>query len=817
MPCYDGIGRTWDKKQGEVDTGLTFGNLLRRHRESANLTQEALAARTGLTAQAISLLERGERRRPQKYTVEKLAEALGLAGEEFVRFEAAARSSSTRRTPAQPPLQDLPKPPTLLIGRDHEVTSVARLLHREEVRLLTLTGPGGVGKTRLALEVAERSREAFTDGVVFVPLAPLRDAALLPSVLAETLGIKEVAGQALPETLMQRLQDRQMLLGLDNFEHLLTAAPVVGELVGRCTQLTVLVTSRAPLHLSGEHQFPVPPLPLPDVATQSPARVLEQSTPAMELFRQRAQAVMPNFELTTTNAATVARICRRLDGLPLAIELAAARVKLFPPQALLARLDRGLHLLAGGARDLPERQQTLRDTVAWSYDLLKPAEQALFRRLAVFAGGCTLEAVEDVCGSEAEEQVESSVLEALASLVDNSLLVSLSGSSTFQEEDEEPRFTMLETIREYALERLEASGEVEEAQRKHAHYYLALAEAAQPQASGRWNEEGEWWSKFTRIEREHDNLRAAMGWAIRIREVETGARLAIALWGFWLERGYLSDGRRWMETLLAPDRVEDQSGETPHALPARTKAYLLHAAGVLASVQGDYDHAAALHEEAMSVHREMGHNKGVSMSLRALGIVAYERGDYERAVRLHEQSLALAREFDTTFGVAWSLRALAAAVREQGDLSRARMLLEESLALSRGEEHAWNIAHALASLGRLECEVGEHAQASRLYEESLELARRMGVNHTILPCLEGLARVAVAQGGMERAARLWGAAAALREDMGWPLPPAKRVEHDSAVAAAREALGEEVFAATWARGHELPLEKAITGALSSDE
>jgi predicted ATPase len=703
-----------------------------------------------------------------------------------------------------------------LIGRDHEATSVVRLLLSEQVHLLTLTGPGGVGKTRLALEVAGRSRNAFANGVAFVPLAPLRDAALFPSVLAQTLGIKEVAGEAPRQTLVQHLRDRQMLLVLDNFEHLPTAAPVVAALVGACPKLTALVTSRAPLHLSGEHQFPVPTLPLPDVASQSPARVLKQSTPALELFRQRAQAVMPTFELTDTNAATVARICRRLDGLPLAIELAAARVKLFPPQALLARLDRGLHLLAGGARDLPERQQTLRDTVAWSYDLLNPAEQALFRRLAVFAGGCTLEAVEDVCGSEAEEQVESSVLEALASLVDNSLLVSLSGSSTFQEEDEEPRFTMLETIREYALERLEASGEVEEAQRKHAHYYLALAEPAQPQASGRWNE-GEWWWGFTRIEREHDNLRAALGWTVRNREVETGARLAIALWWFWLERGYLSDGRRWMAALLAPDRVEGQSGETPHALPALTKAYLLHVAGVLASAQGDYDHAAALYEEAMSVYREMGHNKGVGASLRALGIVAYERGDYDRAVRLHQQALALNREFGTTFGIAWSLRALADAVREQGDLSRARMLLEESLALSRDKEHAWNIARTLASLGSVECEVGEHAQASRLYEESLELARRMGVNHTILPCLEGVARVAVAQGRMERAARLWGAAAALREDMGWPLPPAKRVEHDSAVAAAREALGEVVFAGAWARGHALPLDEAITDTVNNVE
>ena len=799
----------------DADTELSFGDLLRRYRDSAKLTQEDLAARTGLTPQAIGLLERGKRRRPHSYTVGKLAEGLELTGSERARFESAARSSSARHKTDSPSHYNLPIPPTSLIGRDEEVTTVAHLLlHRMEMRLLTVTGPGGVGKTRLALEVAQRSRETFADGVVFVPLAPLRDAALLPSVLAETLGIKEVAGQALLETLTRHLQDRQVLLVLDNFEHLPTAAPVVGELVGRCPQLTVLVTSRAPLRLGGERQFPVPPLPLPDTASQSPANSLELS-PAVELFRQRAQAVLPTFELSATNAAMVARMCRRLDGLPLAIELAAARVKLFSPQALLARLERGLQLLTGGARDLPERQQTLRDTIAWSYELLDGREQALFRRLAVFAGGFTLEAVEDVCGSGAEEQVASNVLETVASLVDNSLLVSLSESSTSQE-GEEPRFTMLETIREYALERLTSSDEVEEAQRKHAQYFLALAEAAQLEAS-KQRDEGEWGSKFTRLEREHDNLRAALSWAVQNLEAETGARLAIALWWFWIERSYLSDGRRWMEAVLALDGAGGQRGEAPHALPARTKAYLLQVAGILAMAQGDHDHAVALHEEGMSVYREMGHKKGVSASLRELGFVAYEQGDYERAVRLHEESLTLAREFATTFGIAWSLRALADAVRGQGDLRRARMLLEESLALSRGKEHAWGIARTLASLGSVACEAGEYARALRLYEESLELGRRMGLKHTILLCLEGLARVAVAQGRMERAARLCGTTAALREDMGWPLPPVKRDEHERTVAAAREALGEEAFAAAWVRGHTLPLEDAITDTLNNGE
>ena len=795
-----------------MDTGPAFGDLLRRRRDAAGLTQEDLADRTGLTSQAISLLERGERRRPQRYTVRKLAEALGLEGRELAEFESASRGASARRRTSEASLRALPAPSTPLVGREEEVAAVAGLVAHEEVRLLTLTGPGGVGKTRLALEVARVSREAFADGVVFAPLAALRDAAVVPSVIAETLGIREVAGQALIHTLQQHLRDKRMLVLLDNLEHLPEAVPVVADLVGACPKLTVLATSRAPLRLTGERQFPLHPLSSNEATYPQSAGVPARSA-AVELFRRRALAVTPGFELTEANAPTVEEICRRLDGLPLAVELAAARVKLFWPEALLERLDRRLRLLSGGARDLPERQRTLRDTLAWSHGLLGAEERAMFGRLGAFAGGFTLEAAEAVCGSAMAEGGE--VLEALASLVDNSLLVVSRSGASADRAGEEPRFAMLETIREYAAERLREGGEEGEVRRAHALYYLELAEATQPETLVH-TQRGWWW---TPLEEEHDNLRAALRWAIGNREADIGARLALLMWRFWSEHYHVSEGRRWLEEVMALG--EPEGGTAEPTLPARRWAFLHLVTGMLASGQGDYDRAVALCEESLALYRELGHRKGTSGPLRELGVVAYHRGDYDEAVRLSDQALAITQEFGSAFGYGLTVCTLADALRAQGDIERARALLEESLTSLRRKTYPLRLANALtntlARLGSIEAELGREARAFELFGESLRLGRRFGfVHHLVIP-LEGIARVAAVQGRPEWTARLLGTSAALREEMGAPLTLVARTDHDYALNAARTELGEDAFAAAWERGHAMPLEEAISAVLGDEE
>ncbi|HET8850938.1 MAG TPA: adenylate/guanylate cyclase domain-containing protein, partial [Ktedonobacteraceae bacterium] len=517
----------------------------------------------------------------------------------------------------------LPVQPTPLIGREQEVVTTGQLLRREDVRLVTLTGPGGTGKTRLGIQVAAGLSDVFADGVYFVSLAPISDAMLVLPAIAKTLGIRDGIGQSLSARLAEVLLKKQVLLLLDNFEQVVGAAPQVADLLSTCPQLKVLVTSREVLHVRAEHEFAVPPLELPDPAHLSELAAIARA-PSVALFLQRAQAVKPEFRLTITNARAVAEICVRLDGLPLAIELAAARMKLLSPQVLLTRLGRRLAMLTGGSRDVPARQQTLRNTIEWSYQLLNAWEQRLFRRLSVFVGGCTLLAAEAVC--TLPDDGEGEVLDGVASLIDKSLLKRMEQAG---EGSEEPRLLMLETIREYGLEVLAARGEEEIALRAHADYFMQFAEEAEPALKGpqlvMWLE---------RLEREHDNLRAALQWALEGGRAEMALRLGTALERFWVVRGHRNEGRAFLERALA-----GSAGVTPYV---RAKALL--AAARLAFIQSNYDQGEVLAQESLALFQELGDRRGIALSLDRLGMAAWRRGNFTAARVLMEEDLALFRE-----------------------------------------------------------------------------------------------------------------------------------------------------------------------------
>jgi predicted ATPase/DNA-binding CsgD family transcriptional regulator len=701
----------------------------------------------------------------------------------------------------------LPTPPTSLIGRDRERAAVGSQLRRAEVRLLTLTGAGGVGKTRLALAVAEDLLATFEDGVFFVDLAPIVDPALVASVIAGAVEVNETARKPLVASLADHLRARSVLLVLDNFEQVLAAAPLLAELLAACPALKALVTSRAALHLSGEHEFPVPPLELPDPKHPPDAEALSQYE-AVTLFIQRARAAKPDFQITNASAAAVAELCARLDGLPLAIELAAARVKLLSPQALLARLRRRLDLLIGGARDRPARQQTLRGTIDWSYDLLEPDERTLFARLAVFVGGCSLEAAEAVCAEDEGRRTEDemakrpsssvlrppSVLDLVASLVDKSLLRQAEGP------EGEPRFGMLETIREYAAERFEASGDADTWRRRHAEYYLALAEQAAPELVG--PAQTTW---LERLEREHDNLRAALGWAIERGGEALGLRLAAALGHFWAVRGHLNEGQGWLERALS---------RWPEA-PAPARAEALGAAGHLAYIRNEYERAATLHEEGLSLRRALGDQPGVALSLHNLGRVAHYRGDLERAAALYDESLAIRRALGDQRGVALSLNSSGVLARDRRDDERARALYEESLALFRELGDTWGIGLLLNNLARVTRDQEDWEQTAALCAESLALFRDLGDRHGVAWVLSNLAIVAQRRGAWEWAARLHGAAEAIREALGsaaLSLSPAERATYEASVAVTRAELDDRAFTAAMTAGRATPPEE-VAGAV----
>jgi predicted ATPase/class 3 adenylate cyclase/Tfp pilus assembly protein PilF len=725
---------------------------------------------------------------------------------------------------------NLPLQPTLLIGREKEVSEVCDLLRHEETRLLTLTGPGGTGKTRLALQAAADLLDDFPDGTFLVPLATLIEAEQFLPTVAETLGVREIGEQPLAESLKDYLRERRLLLVLDNFEQVLGAAPAVSELLSAAAGLKVLATSRAPLGLYGEHEFPVPPLTIPDLKRPSSLERLTQYE-AVGLFVERARAVKPDFSITNESAPAIAEICVRLDGLPLAIELAASRIRMLPAKALLARLGNRLKLLTGGARDLPERQRTLRGTLEWSYDLLEEGEKTLFARLSVFSGGRTLEAIEAVCDKQDVLPVDA--LEGVSSLLEKSLLKQEEGAGGF------PRFVMLETVHEFAREKLDGSGEADEIKRAHAEFFLGLAEEAFPGLKGAdqlgWLES---------LEAEHDNIRAALSWALEHKESELAIRLGGALWWFWFMRGHHSEGRRWLEEALAtrgresPDSramalagvgalAQDQ-GDFGRAQEACEEGLellggardgseaiplLLICLGWVATSREDHERAIELFEESLALSRERRDTWGIGGSLLGLATVFHYRGDYVRATELFEETIDHFREQDDKHGLANCLNNLGMVVYSQGDLVRAEKLIEEAVALFRELGARGDVSLVLYNLGWIALLQDDLGRSADLYRESLTLSWETGLNPLVQSALEGFACVAGARGEAERAARLWGAAQALQETKGIPRDTDFLVEADARISAVRSGMGEEVWEEAWRKGRVMTLDEAVSYAL----
>jgi len=763
---------------------------------------------------------------------------------------------------------NLPIQPTPLIGREKEVASLGQLLRRVDVRLVTLTGPGGTGKTRLALQVAAELSDLKWRGIYFVDLAPVSDSAQVIPTIASTLGLREERGRSPLECLKEEIDQNRVLLLLDNFEQVLDAAVQVSELLVACSQLKIMVTSRAVLRVRAEREFAVPTLRLPDSAQMPDLEALMQYE-AIVLFLQRTQAVAPEFRLTDMNAPVVVEIVRRLDGLPLAIELAAARMKLLSPEALLARLNQPLQVLTSGARDVAARQHTLRNTIAWSYNLLDAQEQELFRRLSDFVGGCTLEAIEVVNGVLGN--ATGLILDIVASLVDKSLL-----RRREQGKGEEPRLAMLETIREYGLELLGASGEMKAVRKAHAVYFMELSERA---GLERASDSPEW---LDRLEQEHDNLRAAMHWSLEDMEgcKEIALRMGGALRTFWYSRGYLSEGLDFLErALVGSDEVEEPMraaalyaaarlyevrGDYDRAEPFLVQslalyrelgnpariAYALHLQADIAWRRGILDMARSLAEESLAVFRELGDRGAIASLLLHLGALAADQGEYARARDLLEESLAINRELGDKGSIADSLFNLARAnffsgselgaarvlleeslslfrqlsdkesigyclcllgllTLEQGDVTTARSLVEQSVALFKERRQAHGMALSTSAMAMVIAAQGDNAVARALYDAALTEARKAGDKLIIASGLEGLSRVLVALGEYERAVQLRAAAETLREAIGAPIPAVERPADEQAAKVAREWLGEEAFAEVWDVWRGLKVEDAL--------
>ena len=772
----------------------SFGATLRRFRITAGLSQEALAERAGLSAQAIGALETGKRRRPYPHTVAALADALALTDAE--RAELAAARGAPRSTSSGVPPR-LPQTVSPLVGRDEEVRVLAARLRDGQDRLVTLTGPGGVGKTSLALAVAADVADDFADDVVFVSLGAIADPGLIPFEVAAALGLAMTSQQQPDAAVRHALRSRRLLLILDNLEHLPAAAIWVSDLLAVCLQLTVLATSRAPLRIQGEREYLVQPLLTPEITAQTGLDDIA-AAPAVRLFVERSTP--GSFALTEGNAAAVAAVCQRVDGLPLAIELAAARVRILSPDELLARLDRMMPVLAGGPRDRVARLQSMNAAIGWSYDLLNPDEQALLRRLAVFAGGFTLDAAEVMLVSMQRCSVADGgapyALDIIASLVDKSLLQRADDGASV------PRFTMLMTIQAYALEQLSAAAETASARHAHAEYMLALAEQAWPAFRRRAGQE----SWLNRLEAERANLRGALVWLEERGDHQALLRLTGALAWFWYIRGPLTEGRSWLERALAVSETE-----APGEVHARAAIGL----GLLAHFQGEDDVAETFLESGLAVSRNLDDPWLPAFALLLLGMVAEDRGEYRHAETHFLGALERFRAADDRSNAALALIHLGVVAWGRGDVEHPPILWREASALQRAEGNEWGLSISLGYLGLLLGERGEVREAALAHRESLQLRWDVGIWEDIAASLGDLATLAAAADRPEAAARLFGAAAGLREATGRQvLMLPERAVFERAEQQARATLGPAAFAAAENAGRSVPIERIVAEAIA---